>query len=297
MKFFKSIWSGIMSVIIFFAVLFNPVAVSSDGVNLLSQDVFPFKKDAHAMTQGITTDGDYYYISGTKLYRNPPPFEENSQSLRKLDFKTKELVAKNTDPIPDEYKAIGYNHIGGISYYDGKIYAPVEGTPNDEYIASIMVFDAQTLEFNGEYIALPFDSYPDGVPWLAVDGETGLLYASMWEMAKTVYVYDTHDSLKLVREIPLTGVGVLDRIQGAEFYKGTLYLSSDNSRSRYKDVFKLDCETGEVSLAFTRDVGSDKVEAEGLTIWKAEDGSLFHVLDVTRAPVAFIHNYSIDGIE
>ena len=61
---------------------------------------------------------------------------------------------------------------------------------------------------------------------------------------KTIHVYDTNDGMKHVRDIPLTGIDTIHRIQGGEFYNGTLYLSNDTMEevvefAKKNDVFAI----------------------------------------------------------
>ena len=63
--------------------------------------------------QGVTTDGEYLYFSGNFF-------------LNKTNIQTHETVANNLLAIPPALLLKGCNHIGGIGYYDGKIYAPIE---------------------------------------------------------------------------------------------------------------------------------------------------------------------------
>ncbi len=265
--------------------LTSPKAVSTDTAELVSKDTFVFDK-ALLMGQGITTDGEYYYTSGSLS-------GIGLTALAKFDCKDVELVKQNINPLPKVCSGRGNNHIGGISYYDGKIYAPVEG--GDEVYACIVVFDAETLEPTGEIYDLPNEIYTDGVPWCAVDQDTGYLYASRWNDIETIYVYDTADSMKLVKEIDLTGVGKISRIQGGEFYKGTLYLSEDiKNNGTFKNILSVDVNTGEVAVAAVRDVGGDNVEAEGITFLETEDGAVMHVLDYNKVIGVFIHHYKVN---
>lgn len=266
-------------------VLTSPVAQSTETAELVSTDTFVFEK-ALLMGQGITTDGEYYYTSGSLA-------AINFTILGKFTFDDMELVQSHINPLPKECSKRGNNHIGGISYYDGKIYAPVEG--GDEVYACIVVFDCETLEPTGEVYDLPNEIYDDGVPWCAVDPETGYLYASKWSHAKTVYAYDVNDSMKLVKEIPITGLGEIDRIQGGEFYNGTLYLSNDiHDNGNYKNILSFNVETGEAAVKFVRDVGGEKIEAEGMTFWPTEDGAIMHVLDYNKLLGVFVHRYKVD---
>lgn len=263
----------------------TPAASSTESAELISTNTFVFDQ-ALLMGQGITTDGEYYYTSGSLA-------AVNITALAKFTVNGMKLVESRYNPLPSVCSKRGNNHIGGISYYDGKIYAPVEG--GEEVYACIVVYDADTLEPTGEIYDLPNEIYPDGVPWCAVDPATGYLYASMWDDAKVIHVYDVNDSMKHVKDITLTGLGIIDRIQGGEFLDGTLYLSHDvKNKGTIKNIMKVDVETGEVSLVAERDVGSDNVEAEGMTFTKDENGiPTLHVLDYNKSIGVFVHHYSV----
>ena len=116
------------------------------------------------MGQGITNDGEYYYTSGSITALN-------LTALAKFTFDDMKMVDSHVNPLPKECKERGNNHIGGISWYNGKLYTSVEG--GDECYACIVVFDCETLEPTGEIYDLPNELYDDGVPWCAVDTETG----------------------------------------------------------------------------------------------------------------------------
>lgn len=263
--------------------LFTPDAISTETANLVSTDTF-VADNAMVMGQGITTDGEYFYTSGTLT-------AINFTAIAKYTVDGMKYVDSNTDPLPKVCKNRGNNHIGGISYYDGKIYAPVEG--GDEVPACIVVFDAETLKATGEVYDLPADAFPDGVPWCAVDSETGYLYASKWKDTKTIYVYDVNDDMKLVKELKLTGT--IKRIQGGEFFGGTLYLSQDTKdNGKLRDILSVDVETGEVAVVAQRNIGSARFEAEGMTFTQSEEGTIMHVLDYNKTIGIFVHHYSVD---
>ena len=281
----RKIWYVITLPLLILTLLTTPAASSTESAELISENTFVFEK-ALLMGQGITTDGEFYYTSGSITALN-------LTALAKFTFDGMEIQQSAINPLPDECTDRGNNHIGGISYYNGKIYAPVEG--GDVCYACIVVFDAETLKPTGEIFDLPNENYDDGVPWCAVDGETGLLYASKWSDAETIYVYDTNDGMKPVKEIPLTGQGKINRIQGGEFYKGTLYLSEDiHDNGTVKNILSVNVETGEVTLAARRDVGGDNIEAEGMTFGESEDGAVLHVLDYNKLIGIFVRHYKFN---
>ena len=282
----RKIWYVLTLPLLLITMLTTPAASSTDSAQLVSENTFVFEK-ALLMGQGITTDGEYYYTSGALA-------AIDLTALAKFTFDDMEIVKSRINPLPSECSKRGDDHIGGISYYNGKIYASVEDS--DEYIyPCIVVFDCDTLKATGEVYNLPADIYDDGVPWCAVDPETGYLYASKWSEAKTIYAYDINNSMNLVKEIPLTGLGVIDRIQGGEFCDGTLYLSNDiKGNGNFKNILSVDVETGEVKLVAQRDVGGDNVEAEGPTFRKDENGAVMHVLDYNKVIGIYVRHYAVD---
>lgn len=280
----RKIWSVITLPLLLITLITSPVATSTDTAELVSKNTFVFEK-ALLMGQGITTDGEYYYTSGALA-------AVDITALAKFTFDDMELVDTNVNPLPDICTDRKDDHIGGISYYNGKIYASVEDS--DDYISPcIVVFDCETLECTGEVYDLPAEDYDDGVPWCAVDQDKGYLYASKWNDINTIYVYDINNSMQLVKEIPLSQT--IHRIQGGEFYNGKLYLSNDiKDNGNFKNILGVDVNTGEVEVAAVRDVGGDNVEAEGLTFFPSEDGSVMHVLDYNKVIGIFVHHYKVD---
>jgi len=264
--------------------LFTPDAVSTETAELISTDTFVMDS-AMIMGQGITTDGEYYYTSGTLT-------GIGFTAIAKYTVDGMDFVDTNINPLPEVCRKRGNNHIGGISYYNGKIYASVEG--GDEVTACIVTFDSETLEAVDVY-DLPSEQFPDGVPWCAVDSETGYLYASMWDLTKTIYVYDVNNEMAFVKELPLTGLGSIKRIQGGEFLNGTLYLSQDTKgKGKIRDILSVDVTTGEVKLVAERNIGSEKFEAEGMTFTEGEHGPVLHVLDYNKTIGIFVHHYTAD---
>lgn len=216
--------------------------------------------DREVSCQGVTNDGKYFYLSGNR-------------HLGKACIKTGKTVRMNLHAIPEELQERNCNHIGGLSYYNGCIYAAIEDGP--DYLNSfIAVYDARTLEFTGKYYELPHELHLAGVPWCAVDVENNCIYTAEWDDAAILNVFDL-DELTLVKTIPLSEP--IDRIQGAELYGGKLYLSCDEENDK-KRILSLDVKTGEVETAFTRNIGN-QFEAEDITVTVDEQGPVFYVLD------------------
>ena len=94
-------------------------------------------------SQGITTDGKYYYFS-------------SKWGLTKSELDGKTRVKSNPLAIPQQLKDdYGLAHIGGISYSkaDNCIYAGLEDSKVWKYPV-VAVYDADTLKFTGRYYIL-----------------------------------------------------------------------------------------------------------------------------------------------
>ena len=221
--------------------------------------------------QGVTTDGESWYYSW-------------NFGLQKTDINNC-LQVSQFIAIPPRFLLQGSNHIGDISYYDGKIYAALED--GSDYLRPyILIYDADTLKWTGVYYEMPYDLHIDGVPWVAVDGARGFAYTAEWSNATVLNIFDLED-FTLVRTQPLSQP--IDRIQGAEIGPdGLLYCAADTKGAH--TVWAVNPDTGAVAKAFDR-VLDDAVEAEGITVLPMEDGSLIHCIETgaSRVNVEFKH--------
>ncbi len=223
-----------------------------DGAEIKAKNTYVLF-DYQVTSQGVTNDGEYFYFSGNK-------------HLGKADMESGEIFLINTNAIPDELQEKGCNHIGGLSYYNGYVYAAVEDGP--DYLNSfIVLYDADTLEFSGKYYELPHELHIEGVPWCAVDAERNYLYTAEWTNATVLNVFSLED-MSLVKTVSLSEP--IDRIQGAEMFGGKLYMSCDEENDM-KRIFTLDVETGKVEVCFTRNIGK-VFEAEGITVYPDDNG-------------------------
>jgi len=220
--------------------------------------------------QGDTTDGESWYYSW-------------NFGLQKTDLKHR-IVASKFIAIPLRFLLEGSNHIGGISVYGDKLYCALED--GSDYLKPyILIYDAKTLDYTGEFYPLPQELHIDGVPWVAVDGPRGVAYTAEWSNAPVLNVFSLED-FKLMWTVPLSVP--LDRIQGGEVYGGVLYCAADTKNSH--TIWAVDPETGVVEKVFDRNLDNE-VEAEGMTVWPMPDGSFFHCLETgaSRVNVMFRH--------
>ncbi len=278
----KSVWAVFSSLVILISGIISGGDInSSPNAELVRTEQFTLD-EALLMSQGITTDGEYFYTAGSIAALD-------LVGMAKWTADGFEKVIYTHSAIPKEIKE-KYNsdHIGGISYYDGKIYAATEDE-TDTYNL-ILIYDAETLEFSGEYYDLGTEYLDDGIPYCAVDGENGYLYTSQFHETDFILAYNLDDmtfSHKIMLSEPI------NRIQGAEYYDGLLYMSYDVSGSGTEKVQTVDVKTGKVETLFERTVSERDHEAEGLTVYPMEDGSFIHIADYDKLVSVNIRHYSL----
>lgn len=270
----KRVWALLSAVLLIVALLADASPGEPEGARLVGSNTYMLEQ-ALIRGQGLTTDGEYLYFSGNYF-------------LNKTDAVTGQTVKNNLLAIPPALLLKGCNHIGGISYHNGLIYAAVEDGP-DYHHPHIVLYDAETLRFTGRYFALPQELHIKGVPWCAVDAAAGVIYTAEWSNAQKLNVFALED-MRLLRTVPLSQP--LDRIQDAEMYADTLYLSADDAN---KTVYALDPANGEVRTAFVRHV-SPGAEAEGMTIMSTTEGPLFYVADIGTLRINLtVRQYRLEG--
>ena len=238
--------------------------------------------DFYASAQGITTDGRYYYCTGTVV-----PLKFNG--LTKIDMATGRIVLKKERYLPQELARQGFNHYGGCTFFENKIYVAIEDKEREH--PCIGVFDADTLEFTGQYRILGPEIQPNGnLPWCAADKDTRLLYTGYFNHCDHINVLQI-DTLDFVRHIPISRI--VEHTQGAEMWNGLIYISCHDTWPK-KHIYSIDPATGETKLVMERSAQHNLVESEGITVWPMADGSFFHQLDVIYPFALAIRRYSAD---
>lgn len=257
---FNKIIAIVSAIMLLFAGATERNIPNPDGAEITGRNRYVLT-DAKVCSQGVTNDGKYFYFSGNK-------------DIGKADMKTGKMVCITISAIPDELQEKGCNHIGGLSYHNGLVYAAVEDGP--DYLNSfIVLYNAETLKYTGVYYELPHELHLEGVPWCAIDEERNYLYTAEWSNATVLNVFSLED-MSLVKTIPLSEP--IDRIQGAEMFDGTLYMSCDEENDQ-KRIMSLNVETGFVQTVFARNVGT-QFEAEDITVFADANGkAVFGVLD------------------
>lgn len=268
-----------------FSIFLIPFAMLTHGIDLISEGsrTDTAKTNivgigAYFHSQGMTSDGEtLYFSSKTTLIRT-----EN-------DAKT--LVNANYFAIPDELKELGIAHIGGLSYYNGFIYAGLEDSKVWDY-PIVGVYDAETLELV-EYYILDAESVTRGLPWVCVNPENGYLYCTDHSKNPTkLLVYDTANKMELVKEIALAESPYA--IQGAEFFNGTLYAATNDDTQA---VYTINPDSGEVEKLFDRNLTSGS-EGEGMTFMVKNGKTVLIAMDMGPLFInAFVREYAFLGGE
>lgn len=265
-----------------FAIVLIPFSVLTHGIDFISagertdaEKTNVVGIGAYFRSQGITSDGKTLYFS-------------SKTTLIHTEDDAKTLVNANYFAIPDELKELGIKHIGGLSYYNGLIYAGLEDSKVWDY-PIIGVFDAESLELVDYYI-MDDEVITRGLPWVCVDAVTGYLYCTDHSKNPTkLLVYDTANKMNFIEEIPLESSPYA--IQGAEFSGGTLYAATNDDTQA---IYKIYPETGEVEKYLDRNLTSGS-EGEGMTFIIKDSKPVLVAMDMGPLFInAFVREYPFE---
>jgi 5-oxoprolinase (ATP-hydrolysing) subunit C len=199
--------------------------------------------------QGVTSDGEFYYVSGSK-------------ALYKYDKKGK-LVLSNESPF-DGYPILS-NHIGGIDVFNGEIFVSAEnfadGVGKDIQIA---IHDAKTLKLKR---AFSFDASTgqQEVSGICVDTDKRIVWMVSWvgeESGRYIYGYGL-DNGKFLRKVHLQAPP--QWIQGIHYWKGKLYVTADDGTADEKEpdhLYRVDV-TDKTNAHVIREKIFDDVKFQG----------------------------------
>ncbi|MBQ7122627.1 MAG: hypothetical protein IJO03_10245 [Clostridia bacterium] len=271
--------SKILSLV--FAVILIPFSILTHGIDLISEaDRTDSEKTnvvgigAYFRSQGMATDGETLYFS-------------SKTTLIRTEADAKTLINANYFAIPEQLKEIGIAHIGGMSFYNGFIYAGLEDSKVWDY-PIIGVYDAETLELVDYYI-MDDEVITRGMPWVCVNPENGYLYCMDHSKQPTkILVYDTANEMSFVEEVPLSQV--VPSIQGAEFLDGTLYAATNDETQA---IYKIDPATGAVEKYLDRNLTSGS-EGEGMTFMVKNGKPVIIAMDMGPLFInAFVREYDM----
>lgn len=268
-----------------FALVLTVLTVTTNGIDLITKSqrceissTNIVGVDAYFHSQGITTDGQTLFFS-------------SKTTLIRTEGDAKTVIRANYSAIPDELsEKYSIKHIGGLSYYNGYIYAGLEDSKQWSY-PIIGVYDAQTLDLVDYYI-LDAGQVTRGLPWVCVNGENGLLYCCDHSKQPTkLLVYDTADGMRFVCEIPLSET--VEEIQGAEFFDGFI-LAATNDETQA--IYKISPKSGSVEKLIDRNLTKFS-EGEGMTVMVKDGRPVILAMDMGPLFVnAFVREYDISAV-
>lgn len=265
-----------------FAVVLIPFSILTHGIDLISVSERTDSEKtnvvgigAYFRSQGMATDGETLYFS-------------SKTTLIRTEADAKTLINANYFAIPDELKDLGIAHIGGMSFYNGKIYAGLEDSKVWDY-PIVGIFDAETLELV-EYYILDAEVITRGLPWVSVNPENGLLYCMDHSKQPTkILVYDTANKMEFVEEVTLEEV--VPSIQGAEFLDGTLYAATNDETQA---IYKIDVSNGNVEKYLDRNLTAGS-EGEGMTFMVKDGKPVIVAMDMGPLFInAFVREYTFE---
>ena len=264
-----------------FAVILVPFSVLTHGIDLISaNDRTDYEKTnvvgigAYFRSQGIATDGETLYFS-------------SKTTLIRTESDARTLVNANYFAIPDELKELGIAHIGGMSYYNGYIYAGLEDSKVWDY-PIVGVFDAVTLELV-EYYVMDAELITRGLPWVCINPDNGYLYCTDHSKNPTkLLVYDTANDMKFIKSVALEESPYA--IQGAEFFDGALYAATNDDTQA---IYKINPDTGETEKVLDRNLTSGS-EGEGMTFMIKDGNPVIVAMDMGPLFInAFVREYNL----
>ncbi len=166
--------------------------------------------------QGIATDGQYYYISGSKAL-----YKYSADGT---------VVLKNVTPFASFDQPS--NHIGDIDVYNGEIFAGcetfIDGRGTNIQIA---IYDAETLNYKRSMNWFP-DSGQVEVSGITVDTDRETVWMTDWVNGCYIYQYDLTTG-KYLRKIHLEPV--LQYQQGIKYWEGHLYITADDGDAEHDE--------------------------------------------------------------
>jgi hypothetical protein len=186
--------------------------------------------------------------------------------LARVDERLK-VVAEHSSPIPPEWAAKGYNHVGDVDVVNGVLYAPFEQPDYNAGRQATARFDPATLGFL-DAVELPQHENS----FVAVDGST-----------MTAYTIDHFDGDTLLRyQLPtwtplpqLHMSTTLHHTQGGAVARGAIWISTSDDGNH---VYRVDIGSGRVDRIASLGAAG---EGEGIDATATAAGQLHVVRNVT----------------
>ncbi len=180
-------------------------------------------------------------------------------------------LAERDVPLPGELTALGFNHIGGIDFAEGMLYAAVEQHDFSRNEQAVVRFDPQTLDYVDHVLLAQHEA-----SFMAVDEPTMTAYLSDRYSDDTLLRYDIKAGWKPLASLPMSQK--VEHIQGGDIAQGAIWLSCDDP---VQGIYRVDLASGAVvqvgSVNRQEKVGDFRPEVEGIDASQLSSG-LLHVL-------------------
>jgi hypothetical protein len=204
--------------------------------------------------QGIATDGNFYYVSG-------------SAALYKYD-KAGVLLLSNKEPFANFDKPA--NHLGDIDVYNGEIFTGGETFIDGRGInIQIAIYDAETLAYKRSMDWNP-DSGQVEVSGLTVDKDRKKVWMTDWVNGNYIYQYDL-ESGQYTGKLHLQPVPQYQ--QGIFYWEDHLYITADDGDAEvdehdhsYRVKVESSATAAQVALEKTFSEVTRTGEIEGLAV-------------------------------
>ena len=161
--------------------------------------------------QGIARGKGGWVLSGTLV-------------LAHVDEKLQDIKRVN-DPIPPDWAARGFNHVGDIDVAGRYVYAPYEQPDYERGEQAIARYDAKTLAFV-DAVTVPQHE----ASFVTIDPKKMIAYSMDRFGGDALLRYDLRKGWKQLK--PLRMSHFVDRVQGADVDGGAVWLSTDDDTER-----------------------------------------------------------------
>jgi len=178
------------------------------------------------VNEGIAhdTDGYWYFSNQHILYKTTNGFGNS-----KKDGALMSIVLSNYEAIPaalNEGRAFDerYNHIGDVDVFENVLYGGIEPQNGPGVLAK---WHCENLTLISYAVTTM-----DGMPWVAVEASTRLLYSAVWNDRLNLQVFNA-DTFAYVGVVSAaSGMPLPGEIQGGVFWS-----NSDSSSSQARNIY------------------------------------------------------------
>ena len=205
-----------------------------------------FPMNLRPANEGVSHDGSFWYYSNQHVLYKATKYPIS--------------VVQSRLSIPSELHDLSYDHIGDIDVdpVGGVLYAGLESSDSTQ-VGILAVYNTSDLS-----LLRYARTSQRGLPWVAADYDSRVLYSNDWGDVAHLQTYDM-DSFEFKGTLDCT---LPPEVQGAAFFKGDLYLSSNVDVS----VWRVDVGIASPVAEMVVSEPQRKVlEMEGLTFWEDDE--------------------------